>query len=139
MDSGQFSDVDYGDTDPANWAPNKHVAAIRVMTLAWASGTTSAEDKKLLLPAILNAYNWWANSRPKSSNWWWNQIRIPILLGESMLLLKDQLGMWQPAGWKHVLRHESFRKSKGPPPKRVTGLSESVRNSQDPLLSGQRP
>lgn len=106
MDSGQFSDVNYGDTDPANWDPNKHVAVIRVMPLAWASGTTSAEDKILLLPAILHAYNWWTNSRPKSSNWWWNQIRIPVLLGESMLLLKDQLGMWQPAGWKRVLRHE---------------------------------
>lgn len=47
----------------------------------------AGEPDDALAARCLRAVNWWLDHDPQSPNWWWNEIGVPQLLGETLLVL----------------------------------------------------
>lgn len=88
---GSWSDITYSSTAQTNWAPFAHLERLGQMARAWAHPSGSLHGDATLLADILRAYDAWISRNPQSSNWWYNQIAVPQELGESMVLIKEQL------------------------------------------------
>jgi chondroitin AC lyase len=88
---GTWFDIPYTSITQTNWAPLTHLDRLGLMCRAWSHPSGSLHQDPALLADILKAYDAWISKNPQSSNWWYNQIAVPQELGESMVLLKEQL------------------------------------------------
>ena len=59
-------------------------------------------------PRAVDAFHrvlgWWLRQDPKNSNWWWNEIGVPQILGESCLIFTEPLTSEELAGVGRILR-----------------------------------
>lgn len=88
---GSWADVPYTNTAQTNWAPMTHLDRLGLMCRAYAHPSGSLHQNATLLADILKAFDCWISKNPQSTNWWYNQIAVPQELGESMVLIKEQL------------------------------------------------
>lgn len=111
---GCWTDVDYGDSAQPFWPATEHLQRILTMAktarLIRDAGHTDAElEKKILL-----AFHWWTShdyqNHQNPALWWWNEIGVPELIGESANLMWAQLppdeiakiaGIMKRADWQH--------------------------------------
>jgi chondroitin AC lyase len=82
---GTWADVRYVDDELKDWAPAVHLARLRALARAWYLG------KAVDFDALCRGLEGWYARNPQSENWWWNMIGAPLLLGETLLYLKDVL------------------------------------------------
>ncbi|GHF97281.1 chloramphenicol resistance protein [Thalassotalea marina] len=84
--NGSWQDIDYGDTRRAGWPPIKHLNRLTLLVKAYAM-----TNNEQYLDASKKALNYWFESKPSSTNWWWASIGIPLQLGPVGLLLGDDI------------------------------------------------
>lgn len=86
---GTWADIDYASTAQTNWPPRIHLERIRAMskTYAWGSlqGDTGLRD------TIFKAYDAWITRDPQSTNWWYQAISTPQVLGEILMILGNEV------------------------------------------------
>ena len=61
------------------------------MTMAASSTDISADDRQRLLAAVHRAFQFWIRHDFQCTNWWYNEIGIPKLMGTCALLLGENL------------------------------------------------
>ncbi len=88
---GSWPDIDYTSTAATNWPPATHLTRLRTLARAHAKPQTPLTGDASLLADIQLAFDAWISRDPVSSNWYFNQINAPQLLGESMLLVEAPL------------------------------------------------
>jgi len=88
---GRWADVNYADTSQTGWSQQTHLTRMLHMARAYASPTHSLSGSPTLLAGILKAYDAFVTLNPRSTNWWYNEINTPQLLGGTMLLVQPQL------------------------------------------------
>lgn len=88
---GRWSDVNYADTSQTGWSQQTHLTRMLSMARAYANPTHSLYGSATLLAGIVKAYDSFVALDPRSTNWWYNEINTPQLLGGTMLLVQPQL------------------------------------------------
>jgi hypothetical protein len=88
---GRWADVNYADTSQTGWSQQTHLTRLLNMARAYGSPTHSLAGSPTLLAGILKAYDAFVTLNPRSTNWWYNEINTPQLLGGTMLLVQPQL------------------------------------------------
>ena len=91
QETGSFSDIDYLSTARTNWPPLVHLDRLMAMGLAYTNAESSYygnHDLKIKMDLMLQ---YWQNQQPRSSNWYFNQIGEPQLMGQYLILV-DYLG-----------------------------------------------
>lgn len=86
---GTWADIDYNSTAQTNWPPRLHLERIRAMSKTYVWG--SLQDDADLRNAILKAYDAWITKDPKSTNWWYQGISTPQVLGEILIILGNEV------------------------------------------------
>lgn len=87
---GTWADVHYNNTSSSQWLPMLHLSRLQTMGLALtANGSApflhNASGTKM---AMLLALDWWTTHSPQNPNWWYNQVGVPMSLGETMLMIQ---------------------------------------------------
>ena len=88
---GRWSDVNYADTSQTGWSQQTHLSRLLNMARAYANQTHSLYGSATLLAGIVKAYDSFVTLDPRSTNWWYNEIDTPQLLGGTILLVQPQL------------------------------------------------
>ena len=89
--NGRWGDVNYADTSQTGWSQQTHLSRLLSMSEAYANPAHALYGSASLLTGIVKAYDAFVSLNPKSTNWWYNEISTPQLLGETILLVQSQL------------------------------------------------
>ncbi len=89
--NGQWNDINYNDTERASWQPWTHMKRIRDMALEWAKPQSSLFHDETIWKSIDSALNHWLGKRYQNSNWWHNEIGIPQVMRDLIILLREKL------------------------------------------------
>ena len=87
----QWDDINYQDTEKANWKPLIHLKRLRDLALVWSNPKSSLYHNETIWKAINGGLNHWFEKRYKSSNWWHNEIGVPQYARDIVILLKNNL------------------------------------------------
>ena len=93
--NGRWSDVNYADTSQTGWSQQTHLSRLLGMAEAYANPSHSLYGSATLLTGIVRGYDAFVTLDPRSTNWWYNEINTPQLLGGTMLLVQPQLSAAQ--------------------------------------------
>ncbi len=86
---GRWSDIDYESKARSGWPPAQHWQRIQAMATVYARTGTGAADRATLLAAVHRAFGHWIVRDYLCTNWWFNQIGVPKIVGATLLLLGD--------------------------------------------------
>ena len=87
----QWHDIDYQDTELANWKPLIHLKRVRDMALEWANPKSPLFQDAATWQAINGAINHWLGKRYQNRNWWHNEIGVPQVMRDLIILLREKL------------------------------------------------
>lgn len=87
----QWDDINYQDTEKANWKPLIHLKRLRDLALVWSNPKSSFYHNETIWKAINGGLNHWFEKRYKSSNWWHNEIGVPQHARDIIILLRNDL------------------------------------------------
>ena len=88
---GSWTDIDYADTRRSSWTPRQHAERALLLARLYLTDDTPYYHNDTILTAYRRAINFWATARPKSRNWWHNEIGVPKTLGDSYMLMRDYM------------------------------------------------
>ena len=88
---GSFSDLNYSNRTRGGWPVCNHLNRLLDMVVAWKSPQSSWFDSPKLKNPIFSVLNHWLKNDYINPNWWYPEIGVPRVLGQSMLLLKNDL------------------------------------------------
>jgi chondroitin AC lyase len=100
---GTWEDVDYDHQRRSGWKTFSHLNRIQSMTIAWRKPTSPLHKDERMLDSILAGLDHWLEHDYSNPNWWWNQIGVPRVLGNIILLLKPRLSEEQLRGGLKIL------------------------------------
>ena len=89
--NGAFPDVDYSSTARTDWPPLVHLDRLMAMGLAYTNEESTYYGDSSLKTIMDTMLQFWQNEEPSSSNWYYNQIGEPKLMGQYLVLM-DYLG-----------------------------------------------
>lgn len=87
----QWNDLNYSDTERANWQLWDHLKRVQSLALAWVNPKSKFYHEKVVWKVINDALNHWLEKRYKNPNWWHNEIGIPREMRDILFLIKDDL------------------------------------------------
>jgi len=80
--NGSWSDIRYQDPASTQWQPGQHLRRVAALSRTYALTGDSA-----MLVHINLGLEFWLVSNLKCNNWWYNDIYVPRLLGEIVVLI----------------------------------------------------
>jgi chondroitin AC lyase len=80
--AGNWPDIDYSNQQRSEWTTADHLD--RVLRMAKSARILRSQGRPdPALEAKINlALQWWTDHNYHNSNWWWNEIGVPMLLGQ---------------------------------------------------------
>jgi chondroitin AC lyase len=100
LKNGQWPDIDYQNKDRGNWKTRDHLLRLQMLCIAWAKAGNQLSGKPAVLESLLQATDHWLDKKYQNSNWWQNEIGVPQLMRDIMILLRDR---FDPERWKKAL------------------------------------
>ena len=88
---GAWDDIPYEAKDRMLWPPIEHLDRLAALASAFASDGYPADKRAALEQAFTRGFDFWTETDPKSSNWWYNEIGAPQSLYRTMLLAEPLL------------------------------------------------
>ena len=107
----QWPDIDYASRNRSRWLAVGHLQRVRDMAIALRSPGASEAEKSRLLSAIEAALGYWLERDFQSPNWWWNEIGVPRLMSQILLLAGDALPPNQTAAMIRILTRSTLKGS----------------------------
>jgi len=92
---GMWNDINYKDNQPGGWQIAKHMLRMRSLAIEWSIENSTFYHSDSIKKTISLALENWATHRYKSKNWWHNEIGIPQLMRDIIVLMKDSLSPQQ--------------------------------------------
>lgn len=83
--SGKFSDIDYSSRDQTDWQVYTALSNAQTMLKAYYSPGNKWEGNQELWNAIELVLRDWAKNQYTSTNWWYQEIKVPEILSEILL------------------------------------------------------
>ena len=102
---GSWPDIDYKDTARSDWKAADHLTRLEEMAKACALSDPPAAD---LLARTQRALSFWLDHDFQNPNWWWNEIGVPMHIGETTLLIRADLTPDQTAKAVMILRRSKL-------------------------------
>ncbi|MBS1603900.1 MAG: glycoside hydrolase family 88 protein [Bacteroidetes bacterium] len=99
----QWPDIVYGDTARGFWSPLAHLDRIRTLALEWSDPGSGHFHDKAVWRVINGALDNWLEKRYHNSNWWHNEIGVPQLMRDILVVLHDTLSSARLNGALQVL------------------------------------
>jgi chondroitin AC lyase len=99
----QWSDINYNDTARGFWSPLAHLDRIRTLALEWSDQRSGHFHDKDIWRVINGALDNWLEKRYHNSNWWHNEIGVPQLMRDILVVLHDTLSAARLSGALQVL------------------------------------
>jgi chondroitin AC lyase len=113
--NGSWSDINYGDSARPLWPATDHLQRILVMAKSARLYRNAGHPDDALEQKTILALRWWIShdyqDHLNGALWWWNQIGVPELIGESANLMWSDLSagdiskiaeIMKRSDWKHV-------------------------------------
>jgi len=106
---GNWPDIDYANTSRSTWTTCDHLQRVlRMAKLARYERNSGRVDAALEQQAKL-ALDWWTAHDYQNSNWWWNEIGVPELMGEIGNLLLPILSAEELRALDITMRRSDWR------------------------------
>ncbi|MEO5682344.1 MAG: polysaccharide lyase family 8 super-sandwich domain-containing protein [Chitinophagaceae bacterium] len=86
---GAWPGIDYANPRRTYWPANEHLVRTETITKAFVKNSSRYYADVNVYKAIVTALQYWYDRDYSSSNWWYNQISAPQLLGGILVLLKQ--------------------------------------------------
>lgn len=99
---GRWTDLDFANKS-AGWTPRIHAARILQLAKVYRNPKHALHRAPEVAEAIHKALAYWFRMKPVSSNWWYNEIGIPKVLGAAFVLFEDQMTGQEKAGAFEVM------------------------------------
>ncbi|MCG2615478.1 polysaccharide lyase beta-sandwich domain-containing protein [Terrimonas sp. NA20] len=100
LNNGQWSDINYQNQERGNWKTRDHLLRLQALAIAWSKPGNKLSGKNEVLQSLLSATDDWLNKKYQNPNWWHNEIGVPQLMRDIMILLKNDLSSKQ---WEQAL------------------------------------
>lgn len=94
-EEGMWSDINYKNNQTGRWQVADHLRRTRSLAIAWSKENSPAYHSEKIRRTISLALDHWNNNRYKSKNWWFNEIGIPQIMRDIIVLMKDSLSKQQ--------------------------------------------
>lgn len=106
---GSWPDIDYANDHPSGWPSVRHL--LRMVALAHVAETPSnpLHSDPTIYPALHKSLDYWLQHRPQCSNWWWNEIGVPRVVRDVVVLCGDELDDEQRRAALQVVRQHDLR------------------------------
>ncbi|MGQ7944299.1 chondroitinase-AC [Flavobacterium sp. WC2509] len=85
--NGSWPDIDYTSKTITIWAPLEHLEKLKILVRSYITKNSSFYSDEKVFANISNAFQYWYDQDPKSSNWWFNEIASPRALGELLIMM----------------------------------------------------
>jgi chondroitin AC lyase len=112
--NGSWSDINYDDSALPVWPATDHLQRILVMAKSARLYRDSGRPNLMLEGDILRALRWWTRNDYQDhlnhALWWWNQIGVPELLGESANLMWAQLPQKEISDIATIMKRSDWRR-----------------------------
>lgn len=87
-EDGSWSDIPYSSKVRTKWTPAKHLFRLKELASAYTNPKSGYFQDELLYKHIINAFQFWYDKDPRSTNWYQQQIRCPKLIGETLIIMR---------------------------------------------------
>jgi chondroitin AC lyase len=112
--NGSWPDIDYGDSALPVWPATDHLQRLLVMAKSARLYRNSGAPDSMLEAKILLALVWWTShdyqDHLNGALWWWNQIGVPELLGETANLMWAQLPQEEISSIGKIMERSDWRR-----------------------------
>ena len=88
---GEWNDIDYKDNQTGTWQVGEHLKRARSLAISWSDSNSSNYHSTDVKKTISLSLNHWIRHRYKSKNWWHNEIGIPQIMRDIIILMMDSL------------------------------------------------
>ena len=85
---GMWPQIDYGCRFRTNWEPVDHLSRIERLAIAYTCPQSTLYGNDVLYSSIEKAVKLWNKMKPKSFNWWYNEISAPKSMGNILALME---------------------------------------------------
>ncbi len=109
--NGSWSDINYKDDKRSGWSPKQHVDRILALTMIYCNPKSENYQNPEIKIAIHKSMDFWFKAKLVCSNWWYNEIGIPKILGLAFIFLKHELSPDEMREAIIVLNKSSFRQT----------------------------
>lgn len=92
---GSFSDINYQDKTRSGWQPKQHAERTLQLCKLYATPSSAYYRSARIDSAIHRLIRFWFVQKPKSLNWWQNEIGIPKVMGEAFIIIYGELSPWE--------------------------------------------
>lgn len=86
---GSWPDVGYKDRSATQWLPVAHLDRIRLFAAGYSNPHSSHAGDEALFRMISSGLQYWCRVKPKSNNWWHNDINTPQHLGQILAMMQS--------------------------------------------------
>ncbi len=105
---GSWPDIDYKDRTRSMWKTTFHLQRLQAMVRAYRSRGHVLYKNPNLKRSILSALDFWFRKDFKNSNWWWNEIGVPMALSPTLILMEDNLSKDQRNAGNRLLKRAAL-------------------------------
>jgi chondroitin AC lyase len=88
---GSWSDIFYSDQNTGPWKANEHLVRTLVMARLYSTPDHALSQNAVLRGKILAALGFWLARDFQNPNWWHNQLGVPTLIGQILILMASEL------------------------------------------------
>ena len=88
---GSWSGIDYQSTDVLVWTPIQHLSYIHRMAQSYSSQRSQLYQSDSVKTAIHQSLNFWLSHNFTSRNWWVNDIGVPNVLSNILILMGGEI------------------------------------------------
>lgn len=90
-DKGRWTNIDYTDVQRAGWRLSEHLNNVLSLSIEYVDTKSKYGKSQQLKSVIDGALQLWVERKFKNSNWWHNEIGIPMIMRDIVTVLKDDL------------------------------------------------
>lgn len=88
---GSWEDIDYKEQTVTKWQPKVHVDRIKALAVNYNTKNSSMYSSDALKAHIISALHYWVEGKFNCPNWWYNEIGVPAVLGDILLLMGQEI------------------------------------------------
>jgi chondroitin AC lyase len=112
-EDGAWPDINYEDNTRSTWSARQHLDRLLILTKVYRASRDAGRDNPALTRAINLALNHWLQHDYQNPNWWWNQIGVPQVVGECLILLAPDISADHRARAVQILKRSAWEKWTG--------------------------
>lgn len=86
--NGSWPDIQYSDRSATQWLPSAHLERLQLFAAGYCNPRSSYAGDETLYRIISNGLQYWCRIKPKSNNWWHNDINTPQQLGQLLAMMQ---------------------------------------------------